>query len=122
MSTHFIKIYTDQEKLNLIQQFFQSGKTMQRFQNENHLGHCTLSKWMAKFVQGREQTDFPQDTMAEKKEQFKSIERMELEAEIKKLKQELEYEKLRATAFSTMIDVAEEQFGIDIRKKAGAKQ
>jgi hypothetical protein len=45
----------------------------------------------------------------------------ELEAEIKRLTKELEWEKLRNKALNTMIDIAEEQ-GIRIRKKSGAKQ
>jgi hypothetical protein len=47
---------------------------------------------------------------------------MALESEISRLKAELRAEKLKAEAYSVMIDVAEEQFGVDIRKKAGAKQ
>ena len=47
---------------------------------------------------------------------------MALESEISRLKAELKAEKLRSEAFSVMIEVAEEQFGVDIRKKAGAKQ
>ena len=45
----------------------------------------------------------------------------ELEAEIKRLTKELEWEKLRNKALNTMIDIAEEQ-GLRIRKKSGAKQ
>lgn len=40
-----------------------------------------------------------------------------LELEIEHLKKELEYEKLKSVAYSTSIDVAENQFGIDIRNK-----
>jgi hypothetical protein len=47
---------------------------------------------------------------------------MALESEISRLKAELKAERLKAEAYSVMIDVAEEQFGVDIRKKAGAKQ
>ena len=47
---------------------------------------------------------------------------LELESEVARLRSELEAEKLKSLAYSTMIDVAETQFGIEIRKKAGAKQ
>ncbi|MCI1721205.1 MAG: hypothetical protein LKM37_09440 [Bacteroidales bacterium] len=46
----------------------------------------------------------------------------ELEAQLKALKSELDREKLKNLALSTMIDTAEEELHIDIRKKAGAKQ
>ena len=45
-----------------------------------------------------------------------------LQAEIRRLKKELAYESLRADAFNELINVAEKQFNISIRKKAGAKQ
>jgi hypothetical protein len=45
-----------------------------------------------------------------------------LEKRIKALEKALEYAKLKNIAVETMIDVAEEQFRITIRKKAGPKQ
>ena len=45
-----------------------------------------------------------------------------LQAEIACLKKELAHESLRADAFNELINVAEKQFNISIRKKAGAKQ
>jgi transposase len=45
-----------------------------------------------------------------------------LESELANLKEELKYQRLRADAYDEMINVAEEQFNIKIRKKAGAKQ
>ena len=44
-----------------------------------------------------------------------------LEARIQQLEQELKAEKLRALAYKTMIEVAEEELGVDISQKAGAK-
>lgn len=45
-----------------------------------------------------------------------------LSERVARLERELEDAKLRADAYSTMIDIAEEKFSIQIRKKAGAKQ
>lgn len=45
-----------------------------------------------------------------------------LKMELAKLKEELKYQRLRADAYDEMINVAEEQFDIKIRKKVGAKQ
>jgi len=46
----------------------------------------------------------------------------ELEAKIKKLEQQLDYEQLRTLALDTMIDIAERDLKISIRKKSGAKR
>jgi transposase-like protein len=45
-----------------------------------------------------------------------------LEAENKRLHKELAIERLRVLSLNVMIDLAEEQFNIPIRKKSGAKQ
>jgi len=45
-----------------------------------------------------------------------------LESELANLKEELKYQRFRADAYDEMINVAEEQFNIKIRKKAGAKR
>lgn len=46
----------------------------------------------------------------------------ELEAENLRLRQELEEERIKNRALNVMIDIAEKQFNIPIRKKHGAKQ
>lgn len=47
---------------------------------------------------------------------------IKLEAENKRLREELELERLRVLSLNVMIDLAEEQFKVPIRKKSGAKQ
>jgi hypothetical protein len=73
-----------------------------------------LNSWIAKF--GKEFSDlsmYNQDNMVEMKitTSDKAID-----------KQELFEAKLKIKALETMIDIAEEQFKINIRKKFGAKQ
>ena len=53
-------------------------------------------------------------------EESSSITALRLENE--RLRAELKDAKMRAHAFDTMIDVAEEMFNLPIRKKAGTKQ
>lgn len=45
-----------------------------------------------------------------------------LKAQIKELKAQLQVANLKAKAYETMVGLAEERFGIAIRKKSGAKQ
>ena len=45
-----------------------------------------------------------------------------LEARLQELQAELDREKLKNLALNTMIEVAEEELQMDIRKKPGAKQ
>ena len=60
--------------------------------------------------------------MSKKSKQLLEEELKEMKAENKRLQEALELEKLRSRAFDTMIDVAEANFNIPIRKKAGTKQ
>lgn len=83
-----------------------------------------LFSWMDKFVNEKElislsdnQSD---DPMAKKKNPEDQI--RELQAENKRLEKALELEKLRAKAYDTMINIAEQTFNIPIRKKSGTKQ
>ena len=45
-----------------------------------------------------------------------------MEQKYKLLQEALEYEQLKNRALNTLIDVAEEQLKISIRKKSGARQ
>ena len=46
----------------------------------------------------------------------------DLEKKVALLEKQLEWEKLRSLALDTMINVAERELNIDIRKKPGTKQ
>lgn len=45
-----------------------------------------------------------------------------LKAELSRVRKELTYQTMRADAYDEMINIAERQFDVSIRKKAGAKQ
>jgi len=56
------------------------------------------------------------------KEQQKSKSEQELELRIKKLEDDLKLEQFRTKALNIMIDIAERELKVDIRKKSGAKR
>jgi len=116
-----VRRYTDAEKLQIIHEYMESGETMETFQVNNGMGHCTLSRWMTKF--GLSNTS--QKQFIEMKKHIETPERsvreLALEAEVAKLKQELKDEELQTLVYKTMVEVAEEELGVDIRKKSGAK-
>lgn len=115
--------YTAAEKLQIIDEFMNSGESMESFQVKYGMGHCTLSRWMTNF--GLPNTS--QRRFIEMKEKLdtspeKTLRERTLEARLAQLEKELKVEKLKTEAANALIDVAEEELGIDIRKKAGAKQ
>ena len=94
------------------------------------LSKTTILRWIANFA--KENLEVPimyKRTVKPKKVIVEPEPRQELpddvkalQAELMKVKEELRKEKLRADAYDTMIDIAEDIFKVPIRKKAGAKR
>ena len=66
--------------------------------------------------------DLQQKTLGTKSKQIIRQDQSDLEKKIKVLEKQLEWEKLLSLALDTMINVAERELNIDIRKKPGTKQ
>ncbi|MBR1538597.1 MAG: helix-turn-helix domain-containing protein [Bacteroidales bacterium] len=94
------------------------------------LSKTTIMRWIANFAE--ENPEVPvmsKRTIKPKKVTVDPAPRQELpdevqalQAELARVKEELRKEKLRADAYDTMIDIAEDIFKVPIRKKAGAKR
>ena len=94
------------------------------------LSKTTIMRWIANFAE--ENPEVPimsKRTVKPRKEIVEPEPRQELpddvkalQAELARVKEELRKEKLRADAYDTMIDIAEDMFKVPIRKKAGAKR
>jgi hypothetical protein len=46
----------------------------------------------------------------------------ELKARINQLEEELKLSRLKGKAYQIMVDIAKEEYGLDLEKKSGAKQ
>lgn len=66
--------------------------------------------------------DLQQKTLGKKSKQPILQHQNELEKKIALLEKQLEWEKLKSHALDTMINIAERELNIDIRKKHGTKQ
>ena len=90
------------------------------------VGETTISRWIRNFAAENEvKVSMRKKTSTSPDSSEADIEITEvaaLQAEITRLKKELAHESLRADAFNELINVAEKQFNISIRKKAGARQ
>lgn len=62
------------------------------------------------------------DTVAKEKTPPDRAADLPAQEQIRQLERQLELSQLKVEALETMIDIAEKQFQIDIRKKSGAKQ
>ena len=106
--------YTDRFKESVIREVLEGGESLASVSRKYGIGgKTTISRWIAKFKASTSSV-----TLMSKEQKSKE----ELLAEIELLKRQLFHQKLRADAYDTMIDIAESELNIDIRKKSGAKQ
>ena len=78
--------------------------------------------WIGKYVSQEKALTLGSETEEDMARKSKDDQIKELKAQLKQARKELDYEKLRAHAFDTMINLAEEKFNIPIRKKSGTKR
>lgn len=118
-----VKQFPDELKLQVVQEYYETDVSQPELMRKYNIGgKNTIKKWMRKFdlQTPSEQHLELQRTMA--KQKAKTPYEQELEAKIQKLEEQLEYEQFRTLALNTMIDIAERDLKISIRKKAGAKR
>jgi transposase-like protein len=117
---------TDEKRLALIEEYLSSGKSKYAFEKEKGLSHKCISKWIRTFAfEDNAAVIMPQSAVTDMK---KDPDKEELLQEIARLKQELRFKlldlkrtEMARDAYERMIVLAEERYGIPIRKKSGAK-
>lgn len=77
-------------------------------------GHSTINKWICKF----EGSDSHFQSLMD----YSKYDKKDLIKRIKELERQLEDEQIRSLGYSKMIDIAEEQLKVSIRKKLDTKQ
>jgi transposase-like protein len=87
-------------------------------EQEYGINFRTIHRW----VKEAERDLTPVEKEKAKERRSVAIKVRELPADVKELRKELEEAQLKNELLNAMIDIAEGQFGIDIRKKRGAKQ
>ena len=122
--------YTQEEKMAIVKDYLESNLSRNAIVKKYQIGQGTLIAWLRIFgVEKNNENN--KSVMVIKLNKTKSDAKsadlqngvnQELLRRIEELEEALEYEKLRSLAYSTMIDIAEEDFKIKIRKKDGAKQ
>jgi len=115
--------FTDEFKFQVINEYLNTDISKEELKKKHGIrGNSSIYNWMRKFG-GKNVTDEQisiQKTMS--KEVDKTPQERKLEAKIKELEKALEQERLRTLALNTMINIAERDLKISIRKKSGTKQ
>lgn len=118
-----VKRFTDEEALAIATEFVTTSSTISELKSKyGFTGDGTIYNWMRKFGLSSPSEDELKLLQIMKTEQNKSPKEEALEREIAALKKELELEKLKSRAYQKMIEIAERDLSITIKKKSGHKQ
>lgn len=110
---------TDVEKRSIVRQVEQGALTPHAARKAYGLSGNTLNKWLKASV--KENVELAAYDPIEMKDKPVGLP-AQADPEKEALKKALEDAQLKISALNTLIDVAEDQFKIKIRKKAGARQ
>ena len=118
-----VNSYTDDFKLRVVQDYLMADATVSEIQEKYGIkSRSCISDWVRKFGLNKPTQRTIELHNAMKEQNGRSPREEELELENKQLKRELERERLRTLALNTMIDIAERDLKIRVRKNSGAKQ
>jgi transposase-like protein len=118
-------------KDQIIQEYLNTGCGYRKLQAKYGIGRTTICKWVQVYqgVHNLQPTDLQQkhyiNPMAKKAKEDQSATSENEAALLKKiaaLEKQLAHQELRAEVLDTLINVAEKQLNISIRKKPGTQQ
>ena len=105
---------TETEKEAIVADYLLGGKTIRKLGEEYGIDFRTIHHWVQKFRGKR--------PMKKKSKQEPTLPDSDQPCDVKKLQEALRKANLHVELLNTMIDIAEKDLKIDIRKKSGTKR
>jgi transposase-like protein len=110
--------YSDAFKRQVAREYLQGDKTMAEVAQEFKLSGHYAVKDFVKWFRSQPDAELPPAPLTAEERASSEA----LLSRIKELEKQLDHAQLRAVGFETMIDIAEKELRIDIRKKSVTKQ
>jgi transposase len=107
-----------QRKKEVVEEYLRGGVSLRELEARYEINFRTIHRW----VKEAEAEYEPEGLERSKQVRALAVKQREIPAEVKQLRKELDEARLKNELLHAMIEIAEEQFGIDIRKKPGAKR
>ena len=104
-------------RLILLRELSKGEASMEELAKKYGVKYSTLAVWKSTFKE-----EYEQYKLLTIMKQKKQLNKQELLAENERLQKALEHALLKNRALATLIDVAEEELNIQVRKKSGPKQ
>lgn len=117
-------LFTDELKLKIVQEWLNTDVSQRELkQKYGIVGNDHFYQWMCKFGLSKPRGERSINIQREmSKEALKTDREKLLELKVRQLEKDLEFERLRTHALDKMIEIAERDLNIAIRKKAGTRQ
>jgi transposase len=124
------RLFLSKEQKRIIIEDYLSGEETKQAVYERHTGypieHGKISKWMKQLgINDKNQKSgnfvFMAKQKKEKGQNDENFELLKLKKRVAELEKQLQIAEMKAIAFSTMVDIAEKEFNIPIRKKHNTK-
>ena len=114
--------FTEAFKLQVIEDVLSGRLSREQARRVYNIrGNSAVLYWIRKF-NGIENYKKPGLSLGDYMSTQSSVEAKSLELQIKQLEQQLAHERLRADLWQQMVETAEQDLGLDIKKKYGAQQ
>ena len=117
-------------KKEAVREYLEDGVPYRALANKYGVSRSAINQWVLvhqaihDIARSHKQVsyDLQQKKLGKKSKQVVQHLQSDLEKKVEVLEKQLEWEKLKSHALNTMINVAERELNIDIRKKPGTKQ
>lgn len=116
--------YPESFKLEVVNFYYDHQCNRKATLEEYGIDHSCLRDWLRKYENREKALSLQSKIQEEMQKELKKLPSSPEEAqrEYERLQRELELAQMRAKGLDVMIDLAEKEFGLKIRKKCGAKQ
>lgn len=112
------KMGQENRKYEVVMEYVKGGVTLRGMEKKYGVNFRTIHRW----VKECEAIRGPEEEAKGKTRRALVVKEAEMSADVRRLRKELEEARLYNKLLNTMIDIAEDKMGIEIRKKRGAKQ
>ena len=99
----------------MLAEYLEGGISLRGLRRKYGIGHATIHRWFKAHEVGAQEEE------GGGRRRRRSQAMLEMPKDVRRLERELYEERLRTKLLETMIEIAEREMGIPIRKKRGAK-
>jgi transposase-like protein len=103
----------ERKRKEVVEEYLRGGESLRELAQRHGIGHGTIHRWVKAYESGGD---------AVMRRRMRVAVTSTMPEDVKRLQRELYEARLHTKLLETMIDIAEEDLGIVIRKKSGAKQ